>query len=508
MDGQYLFQSAEDPLSSNGDGLRHYSRGDVLDEATRRLAANTQVSPAFAGKIRHRIISEPFLALAPVYGADPVPIARWALSALRRRFRRDVVLTLIFIAAAAATLFFVPRGEWPREAWVLGITLVLVIGVVTREKFQIRKVLITRMRRGVFNKDDAPEPKNEETRKRLAEVEDRRNGNLVIFHGASPFAGSGNQADRWHLVIDVSHPAEPGNGTRPGNGEFSNAELHAGIVRALETLRKMAFQDMRVTERMFVSGRYLQDNPGLLPGWDPTASPPVNVADSVLRRAVLNPAPDGRVYVCAEMPFWQGQLVTTLFARAVHASGSIYIEWSFRVLGPLSRLFPDLDELYDEPIAVQLVKALGWGLLNAIPAFLKAPVVIAAHAWRRVTRKASHGVQSWKIDLGQVFDYGAEQNIREEACGFGALDYFMERDKDMAIMLAQEALLQAVRSFLKERNIDLDEFENEAKVVTFSTQRRHNAGNVGTGIVVGDRPEPAGGGNGKVPPLAAPEPKS
>ena len=509
MDGQYTSQSPEDRWSpdrdTNEDGLRRYSRGKVLDEATRFLAANTQVSPGYARKVRRRIISEPFLALAPIYGADPVPIARWALSALDRTFRRDVMLTMIFIAAAAATLFFTLRGDWLREAWVIGITLVLVIGVVTREKFQIRKILITRMRRGKFNKNDAPKPKDEGTSEKLDAVDRRRDGNLVVFPGSSPFVGSGRQEDKWHLVVDVSPRVRSGNGAQPKDDEFDNVELHAEIVAAL---RAMGLDDVIVKERMFVNGRYIQDNPDFLPGWDRTSPPPANVDNGMLRKAARYPTPDARVYVCAEMPFWQGQLVITLFTRAVHAHHSLYIEWSFHVLDPLSRLLPDLDKLYDEPKWEQLVKALGWGLLDGIPAFLKAPAVLVELTWRRVTKKTSRDFQSWKINLGQVFDYGAARSIREEASGFRTQDYFIQHDKDMAIMLAQEALLQAVRKFLDKRNIDLDEFDNEAKVITFSTQKNHNAGNVGTGIVVGDRPEVTGSGNGKVPPRSAPQPTS
>ncbi len=70
----------------------------------------------------------------------------------------------------------------------------------------------------------------------------------------------------------------------------------------------------------------------------------------------------------------------------------------------------------------------------------------------------------------------------------------------MAIMLAQEALLQAVRNFLVRHNVDLTEFEGEVQVITYSTQKKFNAHSVASGIVVGDMSAMTDAGTAKVPP--------
>ena len=521
MDGQRSLEPADSPLSPNGHAgsahspwardtgtttdeknLNRYSRGDIAHETTRYLAAATQVDLRYARAVRHRIISEPFHALAPVYGADPVVIARWALSALHRRFRRDAVLAMMFIAGAALFLFLWAEGS--QHTWILVFAIILliaVVGVVTREKFQIRQILVTCMRREVFNPADAPKPGNEKISRRLAVVADRHDGNLVIFQGNSPFVGAGRQVHPWHLVLDVSRGTKLGDGTRRGPTEFTSTDLHAEIIDAFN---HMGLPDAHAEERLFVNGRYIQHNPDLLPGWKPPSPPPAYIADSVLRKAALHPTPDARVYICLEMPGWQGQLVTTLFARAVHAGGSLYIEWSFHVLPPLSKLFPDIDELYDEPVAEQFGKAFGWGLLCAIPAFLKSPLALAGHGGHWVRKKTRRSVQSWKIGRGQVFDYGAVRSIREEASGFSSQDYFIEHDQDMAIMLAQETLLQAVGNFLGQHDIDPGEFEGQVQVITYSTQKSFNVGNVsGTGIVIGDKSAVTNVGDVQAPPNSA-----
>ncbi len=508
MNGQRSFEQAEDPRVLRGhaesaharraadeEDLNHYSRGDEANETSRFLAAYTQLDLGYARKVKRRVIGEPFRALAPVYGADPAVITRWALSALRREFWRNALLF-----AGWATFVPVLWIGWPWQTRIPAFAIILpifVISVVTAEQFLIQHVLVTRMLRNVFNPEDAPKPGTRKTRDMLAAAADPDDRNLVVFHEDSPFVGSGRPEYHWNLALDVSHGTRLGDSTRRDPAGFASAELHAEIIDALS---HMELRDARVGERLFVNGRYIQDNPKLLPGWKPASRPPARVKDRILRQAARHPTPDARVYICAEMPGWEGQLVTTLFVRAVHAGGSLYIEWSFHVLPPLSKLLPDIDKLYSEPAALQLVTAFGRGLLRAVPYFLLAPLAMAWHGWYKARIKVRHYVQAWKIGHDQVFDYGAERSIREDASGFARPGHFIEQDQVMAIMLAQEALLQAVRNFLVRHDVDLAEFEGEVQVITYSTQKRYNAGSVVSGIVVGDMSAMTDAGTAKVPP--------
>ena len=480
--------------------LEHYSRGDVADETTRYLAAATQVDISRARRVRRRIIGEPFRALAPVYGVDVAVVVCWALRSLRRRFWRDVALAVIF--AAGVVLVSILPGLLPWHSWVPAFVitlLILVTGIVAWEKFQMRRTVVMRMRRGMFKAEDAPQPRSEKMRQRIAEVKNRSGGNLIVFQGISPFVGSGRTVgEPWHIVLDVSHGAKLRNGVRQQPVGFTSAELHAAILEALEDI---GLPDAHAEERLFVNGRHLQDNPRLLRGWNPSAPPPASADDDVLRLAALRPTPDARVYVCAYIPSWQGQLVTTLFARAVHAGGSLYIEWRFHVLPPLSKLIPDIDHLYGEPTPEQVLKAFVLGLLYGVPAFLKAPFALVGHAGRRLTMKVRRSFQAWKIKHGQVFDYGAMQSIREDTSGFSAKDYFLESDEEMDISLVQEKLIRAIESFLEKHNIDLGEFQDQARVIMYSTQKTYNVGSAkGTGIIIGDQSSVSGVGNAEVPP--------
>lgn len=466
--------------------LNRYSRGDEANEATRLLAAKTQLDVGYARRVLRQVSWERFRALAPVYGADPAVIACWAQDAVRRRFWRDVTLAPLFAAEAA----FV-AAAWivrPWNAWILAcaiIVLAAAAAVVAAERFGIRQVLITRMLRASFRAASLPEQYQEEMRAGIAEAAGTRDRNLVIFRDDFPFAGSGRPELSWHLTLDVTHGSLSAGGSRRKPARFTSTELHQKIIGALS---QMKLRDVQVRERLFVNGRYVWDNPALGPNWDLSHRPPVHVDDAVLRQAAQQPTPDARAYICAEMPAWEGQLVTTLFVRAVEAGGSLYVGWHFLVLPPLSNLVPQIDKLYAESRTAQVSKAAGWGLLHAVPALLACPAALAAAGWQAARYRLGGNAQSRRIQRGQVFDFGAGRSIREEASGFTSPRYFIVHDQVMAIMVAQETLLQAIRDFLAGCGVDLAEFDGQAQVITYSTEKKYNAGSVATGIVVGDLP--------------------
>jgi len=60
------------------------------------------------------------------------------------------------------------------------------------------------------------------------------------------------------------------------------------------------------------------------------------------------------------------------------------------------------------------------------------------------------------------------------------------------------------RNFLGQHHIDPGEFEGQVQVITYSTQKNINTGNIsGTGIVIGDKSAVTNAGNVQAPPNPA-----
>jgi hypothetical protein len=242
-------------------------------------------------------------------------------------------------------------------------------------------------------------------------------------------------------------------------------------------------ENVRVYERLFVNGLHVQNNKKLLP--DPLRPPPSTVDPDLLTKAAQHPTPEARTYVCVEMTGWQGQLVVTLFVRAVHTNGSLYVEWTFRILPPLRRVFLQIDDYYELYRHRQVRHSLRQGMKEMLLALLGSPRQTLRN-WRRpLAAQRYKAQQAHAIGRGYVFDYGAHKSIREKACGTQKRHYFLARDETMYVLLAQQALSRTISEFLRKHGIALGQFNDQIKIINESININGNV--IGTGIVIGNK---------------------
>ena len=275
-------------------------------ETTRYLAVATQLNLRYARSVVGQIVGEPFRAVAPAAGADVVVVTRWALAALRRRAWRDATLTGLLVIGAVASIW-----GW---TWIpIVVIAVLAILVVAFEQW-VRdvRVLARLMLRGRFRARHAPSSSSRRIEDRLAVVQRQQKGNLVIFRGRSAFVGSGRKVVHDRIVVNVARGKKGKGGKRQPPIPFSTLQLHG----ALETaLKNMDFPELRVGQQLHVNGEHVAADPRLLPE---VLGPPVADAPSgLLIEGCAHPTPEARTYVCAEISGWKGQLVVSLFTRAV-----------------------------------------------------------------------------------------------------------------------------------------------------------------------------------------------
>jgi hypothetical protein len=426
---------------------------------------------------------EPFRALAPTFGVDVPVVAKWALKALRTRAIRDYILAATFalIVLILAVSFF-----WPQGKILIPLMLIAAWQTVSWEHLErVHHIVAQKMLRDRFDPSQAPPPHTKADRARLEEVEKRRDGNLVVFSGHSAFIGSGKTKRYQRLLLDVSVGIAAEDGAPKAPYHFTSQDVHTAIVRAFgdKTGLAKSLTNIRVHERLFVNGLHIQNNNRLLP--DPLRPPPTSIAKELLVEAALHPTPEARTYVCVEMPGWHGQLVLTLFIRAVHTGDSLYIDWTFQVLPPLQERFLAVDRLYELSRYSQVRASLQLGLRETIPALLRSPHQ-ALKTWRRphiASRYQSQ--QSHTIKKGYIFDYGAQESIREDACGTRRQHYFLARDETMYMLIAERTLTRAVENFLTDHNVDLGQFKEQVKVIFDNSI---NVGNINnsTGVTIGD----------------------
>jgi|SRR5579859_557821 len=465
-------------LTDGSSGLR---RDGIDREATRYLSAATQLDNSYAETVVSRVMNEPFRALAPTFGIDVPVVAKWALKALQTRAVRDHALVVML---ALAILSIVPLF-WPQNLIFFPVALVAAWLIVSWESWRRLHIVLARMLRDRFDPGAAPDPPKLADRERLAEVARRKDGNLVVFSGHSAFIGSGERLDYQRILLDVSRGKETKDGTQMKPDSFTSQDLHTAIVRAFDCRTGLAksLANIRVYERLFVNGLHIQTDPGLLP--DPFRPPPSSVDRDLLVAAALHPTPEARTYVCVEMPGWQGQLVVTMFIRAVHTGDSLYIDWTFRVLPPLHRKFLKIDQLHEQSRYRQLRTSLRQSLRQTIPALFGSPRHVY-RTWRQPYKARRYkNRQTRAIRNGYVFDYGAQASIREDACGNQRQHYFLARDETMYVLLAQQTLTRAVEIFLSAHNVELDQYNDQVKVIFDNSIKVGNISN-SSGVNVGN----------------------
>jgi hypothetical protein len=474
--------AAEPPLNGHTLPILHYDLGpgdlsEVDWETTRYLAAAAQLDPAFARQVVRRIIGEPFQAVAPAAGADVVVVTRWALAALRRQAKRDAVLACLLLLGMIALFVF-----W---TWlVLAALAVSAILVVAYERWvRDEKVIARLMLRGRFRGRDAPVSASPRIEKRLGEVKAQQRGNLVVFRGGhSAFVGSGLHVSHRRILVQADLGKKKKNGKRKQPILFTNPELHDALERALKA---MGFPELRVGERLYVNGQHVVDDPRILPD---RLKPPVTSAEfELLYNGCVHPTPDARTYLCAEIGGWKGQLVVSLFARAVQARGSLQVEWGFRVVPPLRKHFLEIDRRYELPKARQAVNALGAGVVEFAPALISSPVRLARYLKMPLDDQRRIRKQSYAILNGLVFDYGSERSVREYAIGDERLHYFLAQDELTFILLAEHTMLRALSNFLEAHNVDLEQFEEQEKTF-INNVSKYNISEVNAqNVAVGDK---------------------
>ena len=491
-DRESIETSSEPPAEPNNlaTGASHLPDGssDSLSETdwetTRYLAVATQLNLRYARFVVSQIIGEPFRAVAPAAGADVVIVTRWALAALRRRAWRDGTLAGLLVIGAVASIW-----GW---TWIpVVVVAVLAILVVAYEQWVCDvKVLARLMLRGRFRARHAPLFSSPRIEARLAVVQRQQKGNLIVSQGRSAFVGSGQNVVHDRIIVNVARGKKGKGGKRQPPVPFSTLQLHGALEKAL---KNMDFPELRVGQQLHVNGEHVAADPRLLPE---ALGPPVADAPSgLLDEGCIHPTPEARTYVCAEISGWKGQLVVSLFTRAVQVHGSLQVEWMFYVLPPLNTNLLLIDQQYEPHRIKQVTKAIGSGIRHFVPDLLSAPVTFTQYAVRPVADWFRIRSQSYRIRNGHVFNYGSPPSIRENAISHRRQHDFVIGDERTFILLARHTMLRALRKFLKAHKIDMKQFSDQEQTI-IKKINKYKVGKVkAKHVAVGNKSRASGGKN-------------
>ncbi|GAA4941204.1 hypothetical protein HD597_009264 [Nonomuraea thailandensis] len=459
---------------------------------TRYLCAAGYLEAEFAREVIRETLGHPYRATAPSYGVDLPAVAKHALAAERHRTVRDVLLLLI-AAATLAALAAAVAGVLPEldaldaldvledlddldDLSPLGLAVLALLPlapawlVVAAHLFHTRVVVLGgRLSSRRFTAGSAPSPLGPRARRQVRRLVQAQHGNVMVFSGYRPFVGSGEEYHGWSFAIDITKPANKDRPPRP----FHSDDVHAHLAREVAAT---GLPNLRLTERLFINGVDINHAPDLLP--NPLAPPLVTTDAELLRAVSRTPESSARVYLCVEVLGWGGQLIVTIFIRAIRLRGSLFMEGSTYMLYPLAHKYSDVDRISADPLT-GLAVAIGEGAVRTIPLLLTAPYRLARRSAGAAALRRQERDDRTVIHNHGLYDYGALTSVRELAMGDDLRRFFIERDVEMFDQVVHEAVFKAISRFLSDHGIDTGEVAQRITQITHNKidARGSNFGN-------------------------------
>ncbi|MBB5873455.1 hypothetical protein F4553_006889 [Allocatelliglobosispora scoriae] len=344
------------------------------------------------------------------------------------------------------------------------------------------------------------------------------NANVLIYardraHSVlGPFVGAGHRIMRWTTSpVNVALRSE--SDTAPK--EVDVIELHEALATAA---RGLELPSLQCEHRLYIDGRSLADLPELHEGRPEEAWLTATADEFVLRR-VAEPQKYQRGYLCLKTVDSDGDVVVTMFVRAMLERDLLQIEVSVHALPEVT--WP---KAADDGTGPVLLTSRRWLSTTTPPTpGIRVPPRRAHAAWRgikegskafwatrtgRVSRCAAaatapvrHAVAGWvegRTVARDEFDFGAETSLREFLAMNQRLHYNALIDMMAQAERLQHRLVHEVDAYLRSCGIDTLDFTSRS--ITLIT---NNFNDLQAGAVTFGNNSPA---TGSVTPPPPPNP--
>lgn len=425
-------------------------------EASRYLCAAAYMDRRFADRVVEKVLRERHRAVAPSYGVDLHAVVRHCLAARRRVFTRALALTAVLLGALPG---FVALGASPSGALLRALLLAWGIVLVSR-CLNRYEVLAGRLLRDRFDVRTAPRGSARDE-KLIGELERHQLANVTVYSGFSPFVGCGLDRGGWSFVVDIRKGKDDLTGRQRQPLPFRVEELYAAL---LDTVRSLQIPDLRVEDRLFMSGRDVRGEQWILP--DPFARPLPWVDPAVVQEYLRAPTHRVRHYLAVQLLDWRGELVLSLFLRFNLVGGSLFCEGNYFLLPPVKEAYHQVDDVNAVPDVRVLAREAALAALSAPFLLVLAPYQVVQRLFGRWTAWLERRATRRLIRSRPMFDYGAAMTIRQEGMSGNFRHYFQKLDELMYTKLVQKKVFESIATFLDARGIDTGELrERQATVL-------------------------------------------
>ncbi|GHJ43775.1 hypothetical protein Cs7R123_11170 [Catellatospora sp. TT07R-123] len=294
-----------------------------------------------------------------------------------------------------------------------------------------------------------------------------------------PFVGAGHLLTRWNSdPVDVTVPME-GSIVRP----VDVLALHRRLVAAVAEL---GLPNVVCRHRVYVDGRSEQYLPDLRR--DGGDEPPATVLpDHQIMTRVARPAKYQRGYLCLQAEEPDGEVIVTVFVRAIREGERLQLEVSVNALPEVTwprqekpetpLLIHPQEEKKPRTVHVppHLFHAVWHGLVTGTRSTPSVLFAAPSRTALAILRPGLRKVTAWRDRRGMErgdFDFGANASLREDL----AMNKKLQHHNAFIDMLTQADRLQrrvvdAVAAYLEEAGIDASEFRRQSAATIVNMQQ-------------------------------------
>lgn len=383
-------------------------------------------------------------------------------SVLRWTFGNIVPAASVFLFTVVVTM--VPRARWALIAIAVALLTLWLLGVAFSVAGYVRASRLRRTERPLRQLAPALSEKVE------SRAESTASSNLLVYAHTrakgplGPFVGAGHRLHRWSTPpVDVT-VGRKRNGDQRGKPEKVDVEeLHKHLQQ--ETLNR-GLPQLRCEHRLYADGSSLARTPELLV--QPRFGPPRNtVPEELVLSRVAAPLNYQRGYLCLEVTDrqWHGDVVVTMFVRAVREEDLLHLEVSLHALPP-----NELPTVPSRPVS-----AVWSGVKDGTREVTRTALGAMGRRCRAAVSPVSERAAEWRhrhqIRRGVGFDFGAETSLREHL-SLGQVIHYNAMDDTMGhVHRLQYRLVHAFSQYLTSRGIETYELAKESITIINNNQQ-------------------------------------
>ncbi|MFF0204369.1 hypothetical protein [Streptomyces sp. NPDC005017] len=509
---------------------REYAR----TRATRLLSAGTYLDPGYRRAVIRELLERRFRVVAPSFGYDTVSVLAHALAA--RRLHR--IQWACVAGTAAVVLLLMSSGLLSQPLGYFALCWVPWAAAYLRRLVTLH-ILMTRLREsGPDGGFDGACPSHAQLTAELArkiDHEQASRGGLVFYGGYRPFVGAGLPLRTWsnaQLLLGaprtriMARKSEDGSPPDLDTVErrqvvpFTVREITSQVaVRMAADLRDEAHPDERIDGLTVEQRRYTTairtNDRSTGSGW--SELPGGDDLPGIHWREDYDAA---REYLCVRVGSWDEELVTSIFVGFDIKGNTLHTEFYTYVLRPLVEDFHLVDQL-PRAIDGRLAVRVAWDMLTAMvrwwmtlclwplwllpERFMPGWAARWSRPWRaRRARRATAELllsddvtDTSEFRLGRYVNHslncGALASVRELATSESYHHFFQQADATKYMKIVERRLLQNIRAFLDEHDVDLFEHDRAQTNILLGDNSQNVFG--GQNSNFGYNHQPPGGGS-------------